>query len=180
MRIVRNKSTHDNSHGIVDLIRRFSTAAVLFHQVLAERLGLGATDHKCLDVVRERGAITGSDLASITGLTTGAVTGVVARLEQAGYLNRQSDPHDGRKQILQPARERSHEMRQVFEPLHADVAAMLERFDNLQLTTIAEFLSGATELVHRQTALLRSDLLRADLPQPGHHSQSRSKRTSHR
>src|SRR5438093_9600607 len=85
------------------LVRRHSTAVVLFHHAVAERMGLGPTDHKCLDLLRERGAITGSDLAAITGLTTGAITGVVARLERAGYVRRESDPHDGRKQILYPA-----------------------------------------------------------------------------
>src|SRR2546426_10086939 len=70
------------------LARRHSTAVVLFHHAVAERLGLGPTDHKCLDLLRERGAITGSELAAITGLTTGAITGVVARLEQGGYVRR--------------------------------------------------------------------------------------------
>lgn len=52
------------------LIRQHSTAVVLFHQAVAERLGIGPTDHKCLDLLRERGALTGSDLAALTGLTT--------------------------------------------------------------------------------------------------------------
>ena len=80
---------------------------VLFHQAVAKRLGLGPTDHKCLDVLRDRGAMTGSELAVITGLTTGATTGVVARLERAGYLPREPDQHDGRKQILHLALERA-------------------------------------------------------------------------
>ena len=78
------------------LARRHSTAVVLFHHAVAERLGLGPTDHKCLDLLRERGAMAGSDLCAITGLTSGAITGVVARLERAGYLRREADPHDGR------------------------------------------------------------------------------------
>src|SRR5712691_12922080 len=82
------------------LARQHSTAVVLFHHAVAERLGLGLTDHKCLDLLRERGAMAGSDLSAITGLTSGAITGVVARLERAGYLCREPDPHDGRKQIL--------------------------------------------------------------------------------
>src|SRR5215831_15205306 len=117
MRTTR-KSKHDLPRDIVERhMRRFSTAAVLFHHVLAERLGLGPTDHKCLDVLRERGVMTGSELAAITGLTTGAVTGVVARLERAGYLRRQPDPDDGRKQILQPSGERARETRDVIDPL---------------------------------------------------------------
>src|SRR5260221_13705710 len=98
-------SARESKHELADkivkgLARRHSTAAVLFNHAVAERLGLGPTDHKCLDLLRERGAMTGSELASITGLTTGAITGVVVRLELAGYLRREPDPHDGRKQTL--------------------------------------------------------------------------------
>src|SRR6266481_10170686 len=101
-----------NQHTLADeivgsLARRHSTAVVLFHHAVAERLGLGPTDHKCLDLLRERGAMAGSDLCAITGLTSGAITGVVARLERSGYLRREADPHDGRKQVLHLALERS-------------------------------------------------------------------------
>src|SRR5438094_10452311 len=82
------------------LVRRHSTASVLFHHAVAERLGLGPTDHKCLDLLRERGKMTGSELAATTGLTSGAITGVVARLERTGYLRREADRHDGRRQLL--------------------------------------------------------------------------------
>src|SRR5829696_866427 len=99
------------------LARRHSTATVLFHHAVAERLGLGPTDHKCLDLLRERGPMTGSALAAITGLTTGAITGVVARLERAGYLRRQPDPTDGRKQILSLVPERLGDLQAVFGPI---------------------------------------------------------------
>jgi DNA-binding MarR family transcriptional regulator len=138
------------------LVRRHSIAIVLFHQAVAERLGLGPTDHKCLDLLRERGAMTGSDLAAITDLTTGAITGVVARLERAGYLHREPDPHDRRQQILSPVLERMQEIQHVFGPIRNDVAALLERFDTQQLTAIAEFLTGSTDLAYRHVALLRA------------------------
>jgi len=115
------------------LARRHSTAVVLFHHAVAERLGLGPTDHKCLDMLRDRGAMAGSDLGAITGLTSGAITGVVARLERAGYLRREPDPHDGRKQILHLAMKPSH-IQEVVNPLREDVAALLENFDAHQLT----------------------------------------------
>ncbi len=87
---------------IARFIPRHSTAAVLFHHAIAERLGLGPTDMQCLHLLRERGAMSGGELAAITGLTSGAITGVVARLERAGYLRREPDPHDQRKQTLIP------------------------------------------------------------------------------
>jgi DNA-binding MarR family transcriptional regulator len=138
------------------LVRRHSIAIVLFHQAVAERLGLGPTDHKCLDLLRERGAMTGSELAAITDLTTGAITGVVARLLRAGYLQREPDPHDRRQQILSPVPERMRDIQHVFGPIRHDVAALLERFDIQQLTAIAEFLTGSTDLAYRHVALLRA------------------------
>ena len=162
------KSKHQLAGEIVGpLARRHSTAVVLFHHAVGERLGLGPTDHKCLDLLRERGAMAGSDLGAITGLTSGAITGVVARLERAGYLRRRLDPEDGRKQILHLALERSP-IQDVIDPLREDVAAVLEKFDTHQLTAIAEFLARTTELVYDHAALLRakttSDVGRTHVP----------------
>jgi DNA-binding MarR family transcriptional regulator len=139
------------------LVRRHSTAAVLFHHAIAERLGLGPTDHKCLDLLRERGAMTGSELAAMTGLTTGAITGVVARLERAGYLRREPDPNDGRKQTLHPRRERVGDLQEVLAPIREDMAALLAGFDAGQLAAIAEFLARGTDLIYRHAALLRAE-----------------------
>ena len=147
------------------LMRRHSTAAVLFHHAVAERLGVGPTDHKCFDLLRERGAMTGSELAAVTGLTSGAITGVVARLERAGYVRREPDPHDGRKQILTPSPERLRELHALFGPMHVEAAALLEGFDTNQLTAIAEFLGRSTEFIYRRAALLRAQV--ALSPQQG-------------
>jgi DNA-binding MarR family transcriptional regulator len=156
------KNKHELAEEIVGrLVRRYSTAAVLFHHAVAERLGLGPTDHKCLDLLREREAMTGSELAAVTGLTTGAVTGVVARLEQAGYLRREPDPHDGRKQTLLPAPDRLQDIQHVFDPIREDTAAQLEGFDMHQLAAIAEFLVRSTDLAHRHAAVLRAQTISA-------------------
>jgi len=154
------KTTREIQHELIEeivgrLARRHSTAVVLFHHAVAERLGLGATDHKCLDLLRDRGPMTGSDLGAITGLTSGAITGVVARLERAGYLRREPDPHDRRKQILHLALKRTH-IQDVIDPLREDVAALLEKFDSHELNAIAEFLARCTDLVYRHAALLRA------------------------
>src|SRR5216683_4883419 len=158
MRSVR-KRQHELAEEIVGrLARRHSTAVVLFHHAVAERLGLGPTDHKCLDLLRDRGAMSGCDLSAITGLTSGAITGVVARLERAGYLRREPDPHDGRKQILHLALKRAH-IQDVIDPLRRDVAALLQNFDTHQLTAVADFLAGSTDLIYRHAALLRGETI---------------------
>lgn len=143
------------------LVRRNSTATVLFHHAIAERLGLGPADHKCLDLLYQRGAMTGSELAAITGLSSGAITGVVVRLERSGYLHREPDPHDGRKQVLRPDPEGAREITDLFDRLRADSAVLLHGFDTPQLEAIAEFLSRATGFAHRHAALLRAQVLAA-------------------
>lgn len=145
---------------IVGRLRKRSTADVLFHHAVAVRLGLGPADHKCLDLLRERGAMSGSELAAITGLTSGAITGVVARLEQAGYLRREADSRDGRKQLLYLVPERVRGIHaDVFAPLRDDVAAVLEPFDTHQLAAIAEFLARTTDVLYRHLGLLRGQAL---------------------
>lgn len=143
-----------------DLARRHSTAAVLFHHAVAERLDLGPSDHKCLDLVRERGAVTASELAGLTGLTTGAVTGVVARLVRAGFVARDPDPLDGRKQILTVTAEAERRLGQVFAGwADQTVDALVHGFDDAQLATIAEFLRQATDVTLARTAQLRGQAL---------------------
>jgi DNA-binding MarR family transcriptional regulator len=141
------------------LARRYSTAGVLLHHAIAERLGLGPTDHKCLDLLLDRGPMTGSQLAAITGLTTGAITGVVARLERAGFVRRDPDPRDGRKQIVTPVPARVREGQQVFASLRPTPDSLLEGFDTAQLEVIAEFLARGAEFNLQRAANSRAQLL---------------------
>ena len=164
MKANKAKPVRKNQHHLTDeivgrLVRRHSTAVVLFHHAVAERLGLGPTDHKCLDLLREHKTMTSSKLAAITGLTSGAITGIVARLERAGHLCREPDPNDGRKHILSPRLERIQDIQGVLTPIRKDMAVLLESFDAHQLTAIAEFLTRSTDLVYRHVALLRAQKL---------------------
>ena len=159
------KATRRSRQGLIEeivgkLMRRHTTAVVLFHNALAERLGLGPTDHKCLDLLRDRGPMAGSELSAITGLTSGAITGVVARLERLGYLRRELDPHDQRKQILHLV-PKSSPIQGALQPLREGVAMLLEDFDARQLTAIAEFLDRSRDLIYRHAALLRAETVSA-------------------
>src|SRR6516165_3630549 len=86
--------------------RQLSAATILFHQAIADRLGMNITDHKCADMLARNGAMTAGDLADYAGLTTGAITGVIDRLEKAGFVHRVKDPHDRRRVIVEPLSKR--------------------------------------------------------------------------
>src|SRR5262245_34840645 len=84
--------------------RELSTRTILFHQAVADVLGVTPTDHKCLDFIAEADhPVTAGELATVTGLTTGAITGVIDRLEAAGLAVRERDPHDRRRVVVKPA-----------------------------------------------------------------------------
>ena len=103
--------------------------------------------------------MTGSELAAITGLTSGAITGVVARLERTGRVRREPDPHDGRRQVLLPAPEGLRDIEEVFASVREDAAELLAGFDAHQLTAIAEFLTRGTDFAYCRAALLRDQTL---------------------
>ena len=85
--------------------RQLSQATVLFHEQIAEHVGLSATDHKCLDLaVQAERPLTAGQIAELSGLSTGAVTGVIDRLERAGFVRRVRDPHDRRKVLVEVSR----------------------------------------------------------------------------
>jgi DNA-binding MarR family transcriptional regulator len=119
---------------------------------------MNVTDHKCADVLARTGPITAGELARITGLTTGAITGVIDRLEQAGFVRRAKDPDDRRRVVIEPNVER---MQRVIGPLFESMArsatALCERYSTEQLAVIRDFTRRAREMADEQTRQLREE-----------------------
>src|SRR6476659_7508269 len=103
----------------IEACRRMSTTTLLFHGAVADKLGLNPSDHKCADLVREHGPLTAGRLAELTGLTTGAITGVIDRLERRGWVKRERDPNDRRKVIVAWAmsEEEQRKMYEIYAPM---------------------------------------------------------------
>src|SRR6476619_6486247 len=81
-------------------VRRSSALGVIFGQTVASRVGISSSDLECLDFLQLEGRVTAGRLAEVTGLTTGAITGVVDRLEKAGLVRRLRDESDRRKVFI--------------------------------------------------------------------------------
>jgi DNA-binding MarR family transcriptional regulator len=127
--------------------RRLSTRTVLFHQMIAERLGLHTTDHKCLDILNEHGQVTAGQLADLTGLTTGAITAAIDRLEKARLAKREFDPSDRRKVIIKILPDRMPEIRKLFETsLKEPLQKVLSRYTHEQLTIILDYITDLIEM----------------------------------
>lgn len=86
---------------LVDEVRRSQTATDRFDQAVADALGMNRTDMRCLDVLEREGAVTAGRLAQATGLTTGAMTTALDRLERAGFARRLRDTSDRRRVLVE-------------------------------------------------------------------------------
>ena len=143
---------------IVELVGfRLSTATVLYHAAVAERLGVGVTDVKCYSILRQTGPITAGELGERVGLTTGAITAAIDRLERAGLVRRTRTPSDRRRGVIEllsnPEIERA--LQELYAPLGRAVAGLLEKYSERERALILEFLTGAIQILEAETARLR-------------------------
>jgi DNA-binding MarR family transcriptional regulator len=135
--------------------RRLSMATIMFHQAVADRLGLHPTDHKCIGLLAETGSTTAGELAGATGLTTGAITGVIDRLEAAGFVRREDDPNDRRRVIIRVVPKRLRDVTRLFEPLAAMALEMGARYSERERATILDFVDRSCQMLREATQELR-------------------------
>lgn len=139
--------------------REFSAAMVMFHEAVGRALGLSAAERKCLDVLDRLGPVSAGRVAEHTGLTTGAITGMIDRLHRAGYVDRTPNPDDRRGVliVLRPHTPRDDLIPQIFGPLGHDMTELAGRFSTDQLAAISEWIAATTEILrHHTTALQQS------------------------
>ncbi len=134
---------------ITENFREMSTETIMFHQAVSDVLGLHITDHKSLDLIHRFGAMPAGRLAELTGLTTGSVTGIIDRLEKAGYVRRTNDPKDRRRTIVEPTRNRRLERKieAIFMRLHDKMHKLMSSYSDSELA----FLFDATTKFIEQT-----------------------------
>ena len=139
--------------------RELSTAGIMFHSVVAERLGLNTTDHKALDLIVRSGPMTAGQLAESTGLTTGAVTGIIDRLEKADLVHRERDPNDRRRVIIRPTLDpqRMQEIASLFESMARSMSRMASRYSDEELKTILDYMVRSREILQQEAIKLRSN-----------------------
>lgn len=138
----------------MDLGRELSTQTIFFHEIVARRLALNATDIRCLDLIARAGAteVTAGDLGKATGLTTGAVTGIVDRLEAAGMVERVRDDKDRRRIIVRPKPDGMRRLGPYYDQLGAEMTKLASSYKTEELELIDDFLEQNLALLKKQVA----------------------------
>ncbi|WP_405165803.1 MarR family transcriptional regulator [Nocardia sp. NBC_01499] len=133
--------------------REFASAMVNFHAATGKLLGLSAVERKCMDTLRILGPVTAGVIAEHTGLTSGAVTGLVDRLEKAGYAKRTRDQQDRRKVLVElvPNEQADALMGAAFIPFGAEMTELMSRYTPAELVAISDWIRRTTDILVTNT-----------------------------
>jgi DNA-binding MarR family transcriptional regulator len=119
--------------------REYSIGTVLFHQTVGQLLGVNVTDMKCLDIITLKGSASPTELAEHTGLSTGATTAMIDRLENAGLVVRRSHPTDRRGTIVVLSKEGIRKLPAMFASLAKAMDALVSTYSEKELRVLADF-----------------------------------------
>jgi DNA-binding MarR family transcriptional regulator len=143
---------------LVDEVRRSQNATDRFDQAVADSIGVNRTDMRCMDVIQREAPVTAGRLAEATGLTTGAITTVLDRLERAGLARRVRDEKD-RRRVLVEATERALAGAAEYYGDHMELGERLYRRYTLeQLELLLGFVREGREFNERAAARLEARL----------------------
>jgi DNA-binding MarR family transcriptional regulator len=139
--------------------RLYSDSSILMHEAIARKAGLSGTDHKYLGLLIEQGSMTAGELSQLTGLTTGAVTGLVDRLEKKKLAKRQFDKEDRRKVIIVPDTKNAKKLLDpIFKELQEKTLDLISSYSEKELHLIENYFRSAVAVMNNVTQKLNKNL----------------------
>ncbi|HEY0670228.1 MAG TPA: MarR family transcriptional regulator [Sphingobacteriaceae bacterium] len=142
----------DANNRIRKLNQQYSYTSIQMHEAIAQKAGLSGTDHKYLGFLIQQGQMTAGELSNLTGLTTGAVTGLIDRFEKKKLVKRQFAKDDRRKVIIVPNTEN---IMALLEPLYEEFRKKTEQliasFSKKELEIIENYFLKAIEVMNETT-----------------------------
>jgi len=139
---------------IADLGRRISTQTVFLHQAIAQTVGLNATDTKCIDLILSHSerTMTAGELSDKTGLTTGAITHILDRLERRRFIKRVRDTQDRRKVLVRVRAESLEPLVPKYEEVGKSYMALAEEYSDDELAVICDYMDRASAISEEEIA----------------------------
>jgi DNA-binding MarR family transcriptional regulator len=139
-------------------MRIVSSQGAMFAKMVADRAGISSADMDCIDFVNVEGRMTAGRLAELTGLTTGAITGVVDRLEKAGFVRRERDESDRRKVFIVPVPEKMMQMGKPYELVQRAMAKQCEAYTDAELKFLIRYGTEGYQSMLEATTKLRNSI----------------------
>jgi DNA-binding MarR family transcriptional regulator len=142
--------------GLDEALRKVGAQAVLISDLVATRVGINSTDLECLDLLQLNGPITAGQMSARSGLTSGATTAMIDRLERAGYVRRRRDADDRRVVKLEVLAHCGSHIAPLYEPIQKDLEKLHARYSNRELAIVVRYLTEALEAGARFAAWLQT------------------------
>jgi DNA-binding MarR family transcriptional regulator len=164
MRFVRAESREDVLAEVAEELRLSGVTSDIADQVVADYLGLNRTDTRCLDIIERLDGVSAGRLAAQAGLSTGAVTTVLDRLERAGYARRVHDPADRRRVLVELTPAARRELKELYAPLVEATMRQLEGYTTDEVNLVRDFMRDNRRLREAHAERVRG---RRRFPQEG-------------
>jgi DNA-binding MarR family transcriptional regulator len=134
------------------LSQQYAFTSIQMHETIGRKAGLSGTDHKYLGFLIQKGNLTAGELSTLTGLTTGAVTGLIDRLEKKKLVKRQFAKDDRRKVIIAP---NTKKIMALLVPLYKDFRnnseKLLASFSIKEIKILKSYFLNAIEIMNETT-----------------------------
>ncbi len=139
------------------LSQQYAYCSLQMHETIGLKAGLSGTDHKYLGFLLVKGQMTAGELSVLTGLTTGATTGLIDRFEKKKLVKRKFASEDRRKVFIVPVIKK---IMALLEPLYKDFRSESEilttSFSEEEIKIIETYLSKAIKIMNATTNKLNS------------------------
>jgi DNA-binding MarR family transcriptional regulator len=139
-----------------EISRNYSDASILMHEAIARSVGLSGTDHKYLGLILKKKEMSAGEIAEITGLTTGAVTALIDRLEKRKLVKRKAEKTDRRKVMIIPNTQKVMKLLgPIFNDLQNRTQELKNTFSDAEMNVIERYFVSATEIMKTVTQNLK-------------------------
>lgn len=136
-------------------IPQFVSATVLLQVAIADQLGVPVSDLHCLNLVQAGAATTPTQIAERMGMTTGAVTKMLDRMEQQRLVRREPDPVDRRRVVVRPLDDRTADLAELYQPMVRYLGEQMDRSTTAELRYLAGFVQAGREAAVKETLRIR-------------------------
>jgi DNA-binding MarR family transcriptional regulator len=140
---MQRKARQELLKDLNEALRKVGAQSVLLSDAVSRLVGVNSTDLECLDLLLLSGGTTAGQLAAHCGLTTGAMTAVIDRLERAGFARRRRDLTDRRRVLVEALPRVVQEIGPLYRPLMRATESLHDQYDDKQLALVTEYLSRA-------------------------------------
>jgi MarR family transcriptional regulator, organic hydroperoxide resistance regulator len=130
--------------------QRLGSEGIFFHAAASKKLGLHVSDVKALNLLLEHGPLTAGQLAGELGLTPGAVTSLVRRLQAASFVRREPGPQDRRSVTIHIEPKQIAQATELYQPTTRSMTALLENYSVKELELLIEYEQRVADIMHAE------------------------------